>query len=77
MFNHFTGLENDKRASEVLKDIESMKVFASFKDMFSERSNTELLLLTHHSPSQHHLKVWTSTKDAKVLLSQLYYCMIV
>lgn len=43
-----------------------MKVFASFKDMYGERSNTELLLLTHHSPSQHHLKVWTSTKDAKV-----------
>jgi len=44
-----------------------MKVLASFKDMFGERSNTELLLLTHYSPSQHHLKVWTSTKDAKVL----------
>ncbi|KAL4122063.1 hypothetical protein QTP88_014463 [Uroleucon formosanum] len=60
------GLENDKRASEVLKDIESMKIYGSFKDMYGERSTSELLLLTHYSPSQHHLKVWTSTKDAKV-----------
>jgi hypothetical protein len=44
-----------------------MKILASFKDMYGERSNTELLLLTHYSPSQHHLKVWTSTKDAKVI----------
>lgn len=43
-----------------------MKIFASFKDMFGERSSTELLLLAHYSPSEHHLKVWTSTKDAKV-----------
>lgn len=53
-----------------------MKIFASFKDMYAERSNTELLLLTHYSPSQHHLKVWTSTKDAKVLrfvLNQYLY----
>lgn len=44
-----------------------MKIYASFKDMYAEKSSTELLLLTHYSPSQHHLKVWTSTKDAKVL----------
>jgi len=45
-----------------------MKIYGSFKDMYGERSTSELLLLTHYSPSQHHLKVWTSTKDAKVLL---------
>lgn len=45
-----------------------MRIFASFKDMYTEKSSTELLLLTHYSPSQHHLKVWTSTKDAKVRL---------
>jgi len=44
-----------------------MKILASFKDMSGERSNTELILFTHYSPSQHHLKVWTSTKDAKVI----------
>lgn len=50
-----------------------MKVSASFKDMFGEKSTKELLLLKHHSPSQHHLKVWTSTKDAKVLSSHPYF----
>lgn len=49
-----------------------MKVFATFKDPFGEKSTTELLLFTHYSPSQHHLKVWTSTKDAKVLLLSNY-----
>lgn len=63
----YLGLDKDKRAAEILKDIESMKIQATFKDMYSERSNAELLLLTHYSPSQHHLKVWTSTKDAKVI----------
>lgn len=45
-----------------------MKVYATFKDIYGEKSSTELLLFTHYSPSQHHLKVWTSTKDAKVRL---------
>jgi len=67
LLDHYIGLENDNSASEILKDIDSMRVLASFKDMFGERLHTELLLLTHYSPSQHHLKVWTSTKDAKVL----------
>lgn len=44
-----------------------MRIFATFKDMFGELSTADLYLLTHYSPSQHHLKVWTSTKDAKVL----------
>lgn len=75
LFNYFIGLENDKQASETLKDIDSMKIRASFKDFkdtLEDTSATELLLLTHYSPSQHHLKVWTSTKDAKVLLFICY-----
>lgn len=67
-FFNVAGLENDKRASEILKDIESMKIQTTFTDMNGDKSSTELLLLTHYSPSQHHLKVWTSTKDAKVFI---------
>lgn len=44
-----------------------MSIIATFKDTFYESSTAELTLYPHYSPSQHHLKVWTSTKDAKVL----------
>lgn len=56
-----------------------MKIHASFKDFketYGDTSTTELLLLTHYSPSQHHLKVWTTTKDAKVLLYILEFSYI-
>jgi len=57
-----------------------MNIYVSFKDMYGEQSTKELLLLTHYSPSQHHLKVWTSTKNAKVykmLLSIIYVLNVI
>ncbi|XP_046661974.1 CD109 antigen isoform X3 [Homalodisca vitripennis] len=60
------GLEENKRAIDMLKDIESMRITASFKDPTGDRSQTELLLLSHYSPNSHHIKVHTSTKNAKV-----------
>lgn len=68
MFNYFVGLGVSKDGSDLLKTVDSMKIYATFKDMFGELSTADLYLFTHYSPSQHHLKVWTSTKDAKVLL---------
>ncbi|XP_075216528.1 macroglobulin complement-related [Lycorma delicatula] len=60
------GLDEDRRASEILKDIESMRITASFKDKEGERITTDLLLLSHYSPLNHHVKVSTSTVNAKV-----------
>ncbi|VVC38101.1 Hypothetical protein CINCED_3A025405 [Cinara cedri] len=60
------GFGISKDGSDLLKNIDSMKIYVHFKDMFGETSTADLYLLTHYSPSQHHLKVWTSTKDAKV-----------
>lgn len=64
---HFKGLDEDKRAAEILKDIDSMRISASFKDPEGERVNAELLLLSHYSPLNHHVKVSTSTVNAKVI----------
>lgn len=56
----------DRRALEMLKDIDSMKISADFKDIEGERAHADLLLLSHFSPTNRHIKVHTSTKDAKV-----------
>lgn len=58
----------DRRTIEMIKEIDSMKVSADFKDIEGERAHADLLLLSHYSPSSHHIKVYTSTKDAKVSL---------
>lgn len=60
------GLDEDKRATEILKDIDSMRITASFKDPEGERTSADLLLLSHYSPMNHHIKVSTSTVNAKV-----------
>lgn len=44
-----------------------MTISVTFMDVSHQISTASLELFTHFSPSQHHLKVWTSTKDAKVL----------
>nr|XP_018913243.1 PREDICTED: CD109 antigen isoform X1 [Bemisia tabaci] len=60
------GLDENSRANEILRDIESMRVTANFKDISSERVTADLLLLAHYSPSTHQIKVLTSTENAKV-----------
>lgn len=44
-----------------------MTISVTFLDLKHQLTSATLELYTHYSPSQHHLKVWTSTKDAKVL----------
>lgn len=62
------GLDEDSSTNpvEVLNDVESIKVSAYFRDSLGERAQTELLLMAHYSPNNHHIKITTSTKDAKV-----------
>uniref|UniRef100_A0A1B6D127 TEP1-F n=1 Tax=Clastoptera arizonana TaxID=38151 RepID=A0A1B6D127_9HEMI len=65
------GLDERRGGEDTLNEIESMKIIASFYDyesqrLTSERISADLLLLSHYSPNSHHLKIITSTKDAKV-----------
>lgn len=59
------GIDNP-RVLESLNDISAMRVSAYFKDTWGERANAELLMAAHHSPSNHHIKVTSSTSDPRV-----------
>ncbi|XP_058120084.1 CD109 antigen [Anopheles ziemanni] len=70
-------LENTKQTNEFLNEIQSMRLTANFiaplderssyeRGATPERASTELLLLSHFSPNNHNIKVYTSTTDAKV-----------
>ncbi|XP_065221551.1 CD109 antigen-like [Planococcus citri] len=60
------GLANTQQGSEVLKDVDSIHITATFRDIASERSYTELYLQAYYSPTDHFIKVSTSTTDARV-----------
>ncbi|XP_052865238.1 CD109 antigen [Anopheles cruzii] len=60
------NLENTKQTTEFLNEIQSMRLTATYEDPFGERATTELLLLSHFSPKNHNIKVYTSTTDPKV-----------
>nr|CAD7430447.1 unnamed protein product [Timema monikensis] len=60
------GYDENARSKDLLNDIQSMKISASFLDARGERVGADLLLLSHFSPMNHHIKVSTSTRDAKV-----------
>lgn len=60
------GLKDNRRANEVLKDVDYVRITATYKDWYGERSYTEFLLLSYYSPTDHFIKVWTSTEDARV-----------
>lgn len=60
------GLEGQDNAQELANGIESMRIHASFQDGNGQRAETDLLLIAHYSPTNRHIKVSTTTKDAKV-----------
>jgi len=62
----FTGYDENRRARELLNDIQSMRIQADYSDWMGERTTSTMLLLSHYSPTNHHIKVSTSTRDAKV-----------
>lgn len=65
-------LQNDlninfgSQSREFINEIQSMRLNANFIDPRGERTSADLLLLAHYSPQNHHIKVSTSTKNAKV-----------
>ncbi|XP_069675686.1 CD109 antigen isoform X2 [Periplaneta americana] len=60
------GYEEDKKVRERLNDIQSMRITADYSDSDGEHTTSHMLLLAHFSPRNHHIKVSTSTRDAKV-----------
>lgn len=59
-------MEPPQRLQSMLNDIQSMRFTAVLHLGFSQSVQTELLMLTHESPNQKHIKVWSSTEKAKV-----------
>ncbi|XP_065338347.1 CD109 antigen [Cloeon dipterum] len=58
---------NERRLREMLNDVASLKLTANFKDSKDGfRTTAELTAVSHWSPNNQHLKVFTSTKNAKV-----------
>lgn len=60
------GLNEDRVGREFLNDVTQVRLTANFIDWRSERAVADLLLITHHSPQNHQIKISTSTNDAKV-----------
>lgn len=60
------NMEPGAATNAYLNDIKSMRLIANFQFESSDRSTTELLLLSHFDPTKHQIKVSTSTQDAKV-----------
>lgn len=60
------NMEPGAATNSFLNDIKSMRLVANFNFESSDRSTTELLLLSHFDPTRHQIKVSTSTTDAKV-----------
>lgn len=60
------NLGDDRQSREFLTDVQQMILVANFIDERGERATTDVLLLSHHSPHNRHIKVTTSTHQAKV-----------
>ncbi|XP_012283890.1 CD109 antigen [Orussus abietinus] len=61
------GLEEQPlRARQTLDEIVSMKIYAELTDGEGNRARSELLLLSHVSPENRHIKILTSTERPKV-----------
>ncbi|CAD6233371.1 GSCOCT00007160001.2-RA-CDS [Cotesia congregata] len=63
---HQLRFDNPKQIQQILNDVKSVRIHASFLDGEGERANTELLLLAHDSPENKHIKLSTSTQHPKV-----------
>ncbi|XP_034950028.1 CD109 antigen [Chelonus insularis] len=59
-------IDNSKRSQQVLNDITSVRLYATFVDGEGESARAELLLLAHDSPGNKHIKITTSSKHPKV-----------
>lgn len=60
------NMDNSRTSKEFLNEIINMRLTANFIDFRGERTTAEALLLSHFSPQNKHIKVYTSTEDAKV-----------
>ncbi|XP_071443388.1 CD109 antigen [Hetaerina americana] len=58
--------ESNHRTKEITKDIHTLRLSAYFKDGLGERVTAEMTAYAHYSPNDRQIKVYTSTKHAKV-----------
>ncbi|CAG5055794.1 unnamed protein product [Parnassius apollo] len=59
-------LENDPNYREVLNGITGVRVTAQLADAVGGRAAADVHFVPHYSPNNHHLRVSTSTTDARV-----------
>lgn len=66
----FLGL-NNRRSNEILKDVDHLRINVAFRDISGDRSYAEFILVSYYSPSDHFIKVSSSTREGKVCSSYL------
>ncbi|XP_047526413.1 CD109 antigen [Pieris napi] len=59
-------LENDPNYRETLAGITGIRLNAQLSDAMGARASADVHLVAHHSPNQHHIRVSTSTTNARV-----------
>lgn len=60
------NLDDGRNARDFLNEVQSMRLTAVYIDPRGERATSEILMLAHHSPQNQHIKIATSTVQAKV-----------
>ncbi|XP_045452691.1 CD109 antigen [Melitaea cinxia] len=60
------GLEKEPNYREVLNSITGVRLSATLTDSLGGRASADMRMLAHVSPDHHHIRVSTSTTDAKV-----------
>ncbi|CAO1404502.1 unnamed protein product [Diamesa hyperborea] len=60
------NLDQSRTSRDFLRDVTSLRLSANYIDPRGERAQSEVLLLSHYSPQNNHIKVITSTTHGKV-----------
>ncbi|XP_055916292.1 CD109 antigen [Eupeodes corollae] len=58
--------ERSREFKDFIEGVQSMQLQANFVNARGDRAQTELLLISYHSPRNQHIKVTTSTEDPTV-----------
>lgn len=60
----------DKRVKDLVNEISALRLTANYKDGYGERASADMMALTHFSIGDKHIKVLTSTRSPKVIISK-------
>jgi len=71
-----TGSYKTRQSSQLINDVQSLRVVAVFTNQLQESATAELLAVSHFSPRNRHIRVISSTTAPKVCEVYRCYCLI-